>query len=78
MRKRVIKMAFNQQLRSEAIKRFSIRFKVLTGQIKLKYPLHSGHHARDVWTILAILNDAPNKGKLIKNLCGENDIEKGE
>lgn len=67
-------MALNQQLKKEAIKRFRIRLNALLGQTKLKYPIHQGHHIRDIITILAILKDAPNKAKLIKNLCSEKDI----
>jgi len=61
-------MALNQQLKSRAIKGFEARLKALTGQKDLGYPLHEGHHLRDLLTLLAILRDDPKKTELVKNL----------
>jgi len=58
----------NQALIEELIKRLEIRQKQLTGELNLGYALHSGHHLRDVFTVLAVLKDNPKAEQLVENL----------
>lgn len=37
------------------------------------YPLHSGHHTRDVTTVLAVLKNHPLAEKLLENMPKEED-----
>ena len=49
----------------------SIRQLQLTTAIQgfeLKYPLHSGHHLRDVMTVIEVLKGGENANKLLENL----------
>ncbi len=55
-------------MKQELIKRLEIRKKALMHEIDLGYKLHSGHHLRDIITILAYLRDEPNAKRLINNL----------
>lgn len=53
-------------MKKELIKRLEIRKQqLLYGG---SYPLHSGHHLRDVMTILAYLKEEPSIKTLIKHL----------
>jgi len=55
-------------MKSELIRRLEIRLEQLTGDLDLGYPLHAGHHCRDVFTVLAFLKGDPKSADLIKNL----------
>ena len=52
----------------ELIKRLEIRKKQLLGEIDLGYKVHQGHHLRDVFTVLAVLQDNPKAKELVNNL----------
>lgn len=52
----------------ELIARLETRLAQLTGDVVLPYALHTGHHCRDVVTVLAYLKGDPKAGALIKNL----------
>jgi len=57
------------ELIKELIKRLEIRKKQLLGEIDLGYKVHQGHHLRDVFTVLAVLEDNPKKAEqLVNNL----------
>ena len=62
----------NNQLLPELIRRLEIRKKQLTGELDLGYELHSGHHARDIFTVLAVLKDEPEAEALLKNMPQKN------
>lgn len=62
-----------KQMEAELIKRLEIRLKQLYGQSK--YPIHSGHHARDVLTMLAFLERDKRFEKLIGQMPTENDLK---
>lgn len=55
-------------MKQELIKRLEIRKKALMNEIDLGYKLHSGHHLRDIITILAYLKNESNAKRLIDNL----------
>ena len=55
--------------KQELIKRLEIRKEALLGDVDLGYPIHSGHHLRDIVTMLAYLRNKTGARKLINNLC---------
>ena len=60
----------NQENLGKLIKALEIRKKQLIAQAeeeKLPYPIHSGHHMRDVFTVLAVLKNDPDAKKLLEN-----------
>ena len=64
----------NQENLDKLIKALEIRKKQLLAQAegeKLPYPIHSGHHMRDVFTVLAILKNDPDAEKLLDNMPKE-------
>jgi len=60
----------NQQnpLIPELIKRLEIRKKQLIGELDLGYKLHSGHHTRDIFTVLAVLKNDPKAQQLLEDM----------
>lgn len=64
-----------EKQKKRLIEALEIRMKQLeaemTGQ---KYTLHSGHHVRDVVTILAILKNGDNIDTLLANMPTERDL----
>ena len=64
----------NQENLDKLIKALETRKKQLIAQAeeeKLPYPIHSGHHMRDVFTVLAILKNKPEAEKLLENMPKE-------
>jgi phage FluMu protein Com len=39
------------------------------------YPLHDGHHLRDIMTVLAVLQNDPLAEKLLENMPNEEDVK---
>ena len=69
-----------QERKEELIKRLELRRRQLLTQTfepsKLKYPIHSGHHLRDIMTILAYLSNKNQNttDALIRTLPTEEDV----
>jgi len=61
----------NDKLIKELIKGLETRKKQLLDEIDLGYKVHSGHHLRDVETVLAVLWDYPNAERLLNNMPKE-------
>jgi len=56
-----------------------VRKKQLTGEAegkKLLYPIHEGHHYRDIITVLAVLKNDTNALQLLNNLPSRMDLPK--
>ena len=68
-------MKMNQENLDKLIKALEIRKKQLLSQEmerkKLPYTIHSGHHLRDVFTVLAVLKNDPDAEKLLENMPKE-------
>lgn len=66
-----------KERKEELIRRFEIRKEQLLAQgLGLKYPLHHGHHLRDIMTILAyfdINSTNAQKDALIRSLPDNED-----
>lgn len=61
----------NQKHMEILIKKLEIRKKQLTGETKPSYQLSSGHHLRDVFTILRVLKHDTDDGtieRLLNNM----------
>jgi hypothetical protein len=64
----------NQENLDKLIKALETRKKQLLAQAvgkKLSYTINSGHHMRDVFTVLAVLKNDPQAEKLLENMPKE-------
>jgi len=64
----------NQENLDKLIKALETRKKQLLARLEGKnprYPIHNGHHLRDVFTILAVLKNDPDAEKLLENMPKE-------
>ena len=69
-----LKMIFEDENLDKLIKALEIRRNQLILQTegkKLPYPIHSGHHLRDVFTVLAVLKNDSDAEKLLENMPKE-------
>ena len=68
-------MSYEQKKR--LIRSLEVRMEQLMADEKERqYPLHDGHHVRDILTILAVFNKKDNAEALLKNMPTEDDLPK--
>jgi hypothetical protein len=63
----------SEEQKRKLIDALQTRKEQLVGNIELGYKLHSGHHLRDVITILAVLNGDKDADKLLANMPNKGD-----
>jgi len=58
-------------MKEQLIKALKVRLKQLEAQVmgeKLEYPIHDGHHFRDIITTIAVLEGKDNAQALLNNM----------